>query len=199
MAIRIEIKSESGCCREPAGVKIYNNNQLITEVIAVVEPKEGADGGYYDCVTLRRKDYPVILSRIYFGHPVNTYNTDLEQFLLKKITESFLGSIIENPNQEDHAGGYARYKKEYGNGMQYFYEKVLPYCNGGIFLPFRSGSWGAGTFQEARKLAERNAPIWQISPEGLIAPVYNFTWWNILNVAETTDMIRDADGNPKPY
>lgn len=58
MAVRVEIVSEEGTSPDPARVLIYENDRLITEVIAAVEPKQGADGGYYPCVTLTQKEQP---------------------------------------------------------------------------------------------------------------------------------------------
>ena len=55
MMIRVEVESESGTSREPAKVRVYENDRLIAEVHATVEDKQGADGGYYPCVTLMKK------------------------------------------------------------------------------------------------------------------------------------------------
>lgn len=56
MAIRVEIESEEATSeRHSARVLVYEGNQLVTEVIAKVEPKKGADGGLYPCVTLEKK------------------------------------------------------------------------------------------------------------------------------------------------
>lgn len=55
MAIRVEVESEIATSNRPARVLVYDNNQLVTEIIAKVEPKQGADGGYYPCVTLTKQ------------------------------------------------------------------------------------------------------------------------------------------------
>ncbi len=52
--IRVEIESEGGCSRAPASVKVYDDDKLIMEVIAKIEPQKGADGGWYNCVTLEK-------------------------------------------------------------------------------------------------------------------------------------------------
>lgn len=54
MAVRVEVKSEIGTSREPAKVFVYEDDLLVAEVTAEVEPKQGADGGWYHCVTLRK-------------------------------------------------------------------------------------------------------------------------------------------------
>ncbi|MDO8504852.1 MAG: hypothetical protein Q7S36_03290 [Candidatus Liptonbacteria bacterium] len=136
--------------------------------------------------------------RLYFGHPVNTYNIDLENQLLSQISVAFPGWDIENPNQKHHQEGYKRWKEAIGNGMDYFFKRVLSDCNGGIFLPFRDGAWGAGVYGEAKFLVERGLPIWQITCAGVISRV-NLNEIVILNVEETRSRIRTPSGETNPY
>lgn len=136
--------------------------------------------------------------KIYFGHPVNVYDTYLEDFLMKKIAETFPEMEIENPNQSHHADGYKRYSAGEGRGMDYYFKEVLPACNAGVFLPFRDGKWGTGVFGEAKHIADRGFPIWQISPEGLITPVV-LNPLMALSVAETKARIRTVSGEILPY
>lgn len=53
MAVRVEIKSEVGTSRELARVLIFENDHLVAKVIAEIELKQGADGGWYNCVILK--------------------------------------------------------------------------------------------------------------------------------------------------
>ena len=53
--VRVEVRSEVGTSREPAKVLVYNNECLVAEVVAEVELKQGADGGWYHCVSLRKQ------------------------------------------------------------------------------------------------------------------------------------------------
>ena len=55
MAVRVEVKSETGTSRDPAKVLVYEDDRLVTEVVAKVEMKQGADGGWYYCVTLKKQ------------------------------------------------------------------------------------------------------------------------------------------------
>jgi len=55
MAVRVEVISETGTVREPAKVSVYEDNRLVAEVFAKVELKQGADGGWYHCVTLNKQ------------------------------------------------------------------------------------------------------------------------------------------------
>jgi len=106
--------------------------------------------------------------KIYFGHPINTYNTDLEAGLLRRINKKFPQYEIENPNQPHHIKNYLKLKAETGNGMPYFLEKVLPKMSAGIFLAFKDGMLGAGIFQEAKFLSCQGKPIYEINFEGRI-------------------------------
>ncbi len=103
-----------------------------------------------------------VAMKVYFGHPVNTYNTELEEHLLTVLPRLFPGSVIENPNQPHHQDGYQRYKRERRSGMPYFYEEVLPLCDEGVFLPFGDGAWGAGVYGEAQFLFDRGKKVWVI-------------------------------------
>ncbi len=55
MGVRVEIKSEIATSKNLACILIYENEQIVAEVVAKVELKQGADGEYYHCVTLKKK------------------------------------------------------------------------------------------------------------------------------------------------
>lgn len=125
---------------------------------------------------------------LYFGHPVNTYNTELERALLKEINEKFRSVDIENPNQPHHQENYRRWKEEFGNGMNYYYQRVLPNCWGGIFLPFRNGDWGAGVYGEAEFFFKLKCLIWKIEDTGEnfeITPITRLNLEKKLSIEET--------------
>ncbi len=50
--VRIEIRSEEATSPLPARVRIYQGETLVREIVASVDLKKGADGGFYPCVTL---------------------------------------------------------------------------------------------------------------------------------------------------
>ena len=139
-----------------------------------------------------------MMQKLYFAHPINTYDTEMEERLLVKINEAFPGWEIENPNQENHRLGYKEWKKEKGNGMEYYFQEVLPFCAGGVFLRFRDGAWGAGVCAEAKFFADRNLPIWIVSPNGKVRRG-NLKKAKVLSVEETVARIRNMEGNSKPY
>ena len=138
---------------------------------------------------------------LYFGHPVNVYGTSLEEGLLAEIGEAFAGWDILNPSGPEHEEGYQRYKREGKRGMQYFFQEVLPNCEGGIFLPFLDGMFGKGVAGEAEWLLERNKPVWTISVarECSITRQLLFPENRILSVEETRERIRFPDGSSRPY
>lgn len=139
--------------------------------------------------------------KMYFGHPINTYDTELEAKLLKIIEKEFPHWIIENPNQPHHDEGYKRRAKNTGNGMDYFYKEVLPDCDTGIFLPFRDGRWGAGVYGEAKALIDRGCPIFLITFEGDITYLKHAEFKKIkpLSIPETRARVRDENRKMIPY
>ncbi|MDO8522751.1 MAG: hypothetical protein Q7S12_00480 [bacterium] len=89
--------------------------------------------------------------------------------------------------------------KQYGNGMKYYFEEVLPACHGGIFLPFKDGYWGAGVFGEAKFLFSAGHTIWQICAKGSITKIIDLATVRILSVDETRLRIRTPLGTIAPY
>ncbi len=108
---------------------------------------------------------------IYFGHPVNFYNTDKEEELIAIIEKEMPEYEIENPNQQHHQEWYQRCKTVLGNGMLYYFNEVLPKMETGIFLPFEDGMFGAGVYGEAKFLSNPYRDIYEISLDGAINPL----------------------------
>ena len=55
MAIRVEIQNEAVILGHQARVLIFEDDKLVAEVVAKIEPQIGADDNYYPGVTLERK------------------------------------------------------------------------------------------------------------------------------------------------
>jgi len=53
--IRIGLQPESIILNRPARVSIFAGDQLVAQVIAKIEPKQGADGKFYPCVVLEKE------------------------------------------------------------------------------------------------------------------------------------------------
>ena len=109
------------------------------------------------------------MEKIYFGHPINYYNTDKESELIRIIQFIMPEYEIENPNQPHHQAGYQRWKEKGERGMRYYFEEVLPNMDAGIFLAFDDGMFGAGVFGEAEFLYKDDKPIYEISLDGEIS------------------------------
>lgn len=144
--------------------------------------------------------------RLYFGHPVNAYGTELQRELLRKIAFVFPDWEIVNPDTPEHAASYAAWAKTHvdeeegrASGMGYFFGCVLPTCQGGVFLAFRDGRFGRGVFGEAEWLFARRLPIWEISFDGIVSPLERLDAARCLGLSETRRRIRNPDGTPTPY
>lgn len=103
---------------------------------------------------------------MYFGHPTNTYDTQIESKIEKTISSIFPKYRILNPNTQEHALGYKSFKEKYGDGMLYFFTSVLPKSNAGVFLPFEDKKFSTGQFREAEFLDGMNKPIYEVFPAG---------------------------------
>ena len=122
---------------------------------------------------------------IYFGHPVNFYNTDKERELCEIIKREFPKYHLENPNQIHHQENYKIWKEELGSGMKYYFDVVLPKVSAGIFLPFEDGMWGLGVFGEAEFIFNNGCPIWQIDLEGKVKIIKSLDYSKKLSLEET--------------
>jgi hypothetical protein len=140
-----------------------------------------------------------VAKTLYFGHPINVYDTPLERSLLAMIAAVLPEWEVLNPNAPEHNAGYATAAAS-GNGMRYFLDEVLPGCDGGIFLPFRDGKWGKGVFTEAEALFGRRCPIWMIDHRGLVWSLDGLPDLSqVLTIEETRSRIRGPDRKPLPF
>ncbi|MDX1535387.1 MAG: hypothetical protein R3346_01315 [Candidatus Spechtbacterales bacterium] len=136
---------------------------------------------------------------VYFAHPINTYDTPLEEEMLDLIREKLPDWEIENPNKPEHEEGYQRYKRETGNGMAYFTKEVLPKCSVAVFLAFRDRKIPAGVVKEILFFLERGKMVYQVTPEGHFFSNLSVSQDDILSVSETRARLRDDEGNMLPY
>ena len=138
------------------------------------------------------------MDRLYFGHPINTYHTELEARLLRLIAKRWPDHIVVNPSDAIHQQE-VQHRHQLGLApIDYFVNDVVPTCQAGVFLPFLDGAWGAGIYKEAVTLLLLHRKIWQIDASGVIVPV---DWANLdpLSVDETRQRLRTTDGTPIPY
>jgi len=111
------------------------------------------------------------MRKIYFGHPISFYNTPVETFLMEQIAKAFPASELVNPGLKIHGENYKKWKEETGNGMNYFFQEVLPSCHGGVFLPFEDGLFGKGVFGEAKFLSDLDRITCEIDFTGRVFPL----------------------------
>ena len=141
---------------------------------------------------------------IYFGHPIITYDTEIERQLLNAIHSIYPADIIENPNQPHHKSNYFTWRDKPGEtGMDYFYKEVLPNCDEGVFLAFRDGKWGSGVFGEARAMDRAGKKIYEIYVGRdmlYIAPmIISVASNHALTIKETRARTHDSKGGFLPY
>jgi hypothetical protein len=130
--------------------------------------------------------------KLYFAHPINAYDTELEQALLQRIAERFPDYEIINPNSPEHAAGYR------AQGMTYFLNDILPKCDACVLLAFRDGMIGKGVYAEAATSYLCGHQVWEIFPDGT---VHYWRLWSsrCLSVEDTRAHIHHPDGTIKPY
>jgi hypothetical protein len=146
------------------------------------------------------------MRRLYFAHPINTYNTDLEHELIQKIHEHFdRDIIIVNPSDLVHQVMVMDIKSFYDDAelaskkvMQYFL-CIVASCQGGIGLPFQDGVFGAGVYKELERIAQNHHTIWSITHRGDIEIISNLSALTPLSVDETRARIRNADLSQRSY
>ena len=129
---------------------------------------------------------------IYFGHPINIYNTPKETELVKKIESGFPKSNIYNPNQKHNIENYQIWMEETGRGMDYFFDVILPEMSAGVFLTFEDGMWGAGIFGEAEFLRKKGRAIWEIDINGHIKLIGKLDSDKKLSVEKTRRRIHNG-------
>ncbi len=118
------------------------------------------------------------LFRPYFPHPINLYNTPLERALVLLIAYHFgiPAMKVENPNQPRHEEGYQRYAKRVDQsatshgGMDYFYEELLPSCDGSVAMPFLDGRLAIGVAGETNWYEKKHLPTFVIYAAQEITP-----------------------------
>lgn len=121
---------------------------------------------------------------LYFAHAINCYNTPYEDAAVTLIRHAFPGADIENPNQPEHQQAYVAWRarskdRDNHQGMDYFYDEVLPRCTGSVGMPFLDERFGLGVCGELQKTLKAGKPIWGLflgrpaTPENLAAWVAN--------------------------
>ena len=110
------------------------------------------------------------MQKLYFAHPVNSYDKPIEAAVGKLIQATLPEYDIESPNQQQHQDGYEEWKartakdRDNHGAMAYFYEVVMPKCIGTIAMPFLDGCMGLGVAGETKKSIERDELVLYLAP-----------------------------------
>lgn len=113
--------------------------------------------------------------KYYFAHPVNVYNTPLEQAMITLLyiygRDNFLDMDIVNPNTPEFQKMYNEAKAASGGthgqhkGMDVFYEFLKkPEVCGCFSMPFLDCRMGLGVAGETQKTLRLNKSAWIIEP-----------------------------------
>ncbi len=118
--------------------------------------------------------------KVYFAHPINTYDTILEKFALENFSVNHPNWEIVNPNAPEHQEGYKN------GGMEYFKQVVLN-CDKLVAIGFGDNSIGAGIAKEMNWMREKNGDVYFISLftelDEMVVPCEN--QFKVLSVDET--------------
>lgn len=101
------------------------------------------------------------MNNVYFGHPVDIYDTEKEAELEQAIDNEFDGYVV-NPSRNHYQQCYDEF------GIDYFLDHVLQNIDVGVFHPFDDGTYGAGQAAEIAELIDRYKPVYEIDDSGAI-------------------------------
>lgn len=113
--------------------------------------------------------------RLYFAHPVNTYDTDLERAILVLIAHCFPGVEVDNPNTPEYQARYNKMKASTGGthgdhkAMDVFYETIKD-DDGCVAMPFLDCRMGLGVAGEVQKTLKYGKTAWLIKPSHELTP-----------------------------
>lgn len=121
--------------------------------------------------------------RVYFAHPMSTYNTDLEQKCLERIHKKFPDYEIVNPNGRVHQEACRL------TSMEYF-KLLVDYCDVVVALPYADGKYGAGVAYEMQMAFQRRKPVYRT--DGKSIALENFFKVRPLTIEETSKRNREG-------
>lgn len=125
------------------------------------------------------------LSKIYFAHPINTYNKPIEYEMIYEIEKAFPTKFILNPNNPSIESLYKI------QGMDVF-KKLVGECDSLICLPFDDGTIGAGKAKEITWALRGNKPCYYIVSTNpfMYEPLTNLEDYQVLSVDETREKLK---------
>lgn len=101
---------------------------------------------------------------IYFAHPINTYNTEIEDKSIESIKKKFINSKIINPGEKKHQDEFDVYRRNNPNNYMKYFKDLVSNCTSIVYLPFRDDKIGAGIRYEVYQLNRGGYDIYRVDP-----------------------------------
>jgi hypothetical protein len=101
---------------------------------------------------------------VYFAHPINTYQTEIEDICLYLIKDKLTDKII-NPGDIMIQKTFADYRAEHPDDYMIFFKDLESTCDAIVYLPFRDGMVGAGIWYEVKEMNIKGGNIYEIDLE----------------------------------
>lgn len=130
---------------------------------------------------------------VYFAHPINTYNTEIEKDCIELIREKF-GDNIMNPSDGLIQKHLQEYRKNHPDNYMTFFQDLISECNAIAYLPFRDGMVGAGVWFECKVINDNGGLLYEIDLENNIIKDIDFGTVDFkkLTVEETRVRIKNS-------
>lgn len=122
---------------------------------------------------------------LYFAHQADIANTFQEDKFISTLNRFFPEFEIYNPFQKHNQENYKLWKDETGNGMNYYYDVILPHMDAGAYLAFKDKKIGAGVFHEAEFFINKEKSLWEIDWNHNIEKVDFLDYSRALSIEET--------------
>lgn len=108
------------------------------------------------------------MKKVYFAHPVSSYGTLEERWVLDKLRHSsYLGEIV-NPAAPEHQGEVVRIgrltpdRAEANKMAMAYFLDLAAACTACVYLPFPDGMIGAGIVAEVERFLARKARVFEV-------------------------------------
>lgn len=143
--------------------------------------------------------------KVYFAHPINTYNTEAESTIVMALEAT--GYKVVNPNSQQCRSRVSDFRAEYNDkaisspAVMGYFVGVCDGCDGGIFWAFEDGKIGAGVAKEIKSFFDRDAPVLEVmlAKDGetvQIEQVKEYPADRVLSVEETRARVYPSSGAP---
>lgn len=99
--------------------------------------------------------------KIYFAHPINTYETPVDEKCIQIIKDN-LGEQIINPSDKLIQKTFGEYRIAHPDTYMEFFKELVSSCDTIVYLPFKDGMVGAGIWYEVKNVFENGGKIYEI-------------------------------------